>query len=478
MIEWMQTHRKWLVITIWVATIAFIGAGFVGWGQFQLARKASVVAEIKDTEVTIKDVQTIYQNLFNQYNAQMGGKLDEATAKKLGLDKIALQQAIQQGILIQYAKDLGLYVTDKELAQKILSVFKSDKNYRMYLKANGLTAKDFETTLRKQLLVEKLLNFLNIKPTKTELLTTASALYNADNLEIKIIKKSEVPVNLSEKEIKEYYEKHKNEFLSEKKYKIALIKIPLKVNASNEELKKFYEENKLNYKNEKGEILPFEKVIDEVKRDYAINKLRKKAILSYKKLKENKGNYEILTITATNDTIPADKLNDLIKNGYLKPFVNKNYYVTAKLLEEIAPKPLSFKKARGLVVEKLIEMKSIRKLKEIAKKEYKIFKGKKLGFITKFDVNKLKLQPMLSTEILQTIFTSLNPNYYVLAPEGSPQVAVLYRIKEQKLLDKEKYEKNKEIVYNLTQALVNNELLNDLINKLSQEYKIEVYVKE
>ena len=29
MIAWMQKHNKYLVVTIWIATIAFIGAGFV-----------------------------------------------------------------------------------------------------------------------------------------------------------------------------------------------------------------------------------------------------------------------------------------------------------------------------------------------------------------------------------------------------------------------------------------------------------------
>ena len=36
MITWMQKHRKYLVVTIWVSTIAFVGAGFVGWGAYDL----------------------------------------------------------------------------------------------------------------------------------------------------------------------------------------------------------------------------------------------------------------------------------------------------------------------------------------------------------------------------------------------------------------------------------------------------------
>ena len=214
MIEWMQTHRRWLVITIWVATIAFIGAGFVGWGQFKLGQKSSVIAEVKDTPVTIKDVQNTYQKIYQFYNEQMGGKLDEATAKKMGLQNIALQQAIQDAILRQYAKDLGLYVTDDDIAKKILEIFGSKQKYQLYLRNMGMKPKEFEENLKKQILVTKLFNVLNIKPSKTLLLSTASALFNADNIEMKILKKEDIKVSLSQEEIKKFWEKHKNQFLT------------------------------------------------------------------------------------------------------------------------------------------------------------------------------------------------------------------------------------------------------------------------
>ena len=39
MITWMQRHKKWLVFTIWTCTIAFVGAGFVGWGAYNYGSK-------------------------------------------------------------------------------------------------------------------------------------------------------------------------------------------------------------------------------------------------------------------------------------------------------------------------------------------------------------------------------------------------------------------------------------------------------
>ena len=43
MITWMQRHKKWLVITIWISTIAFVGAGFVGWGSYKYGTQGGVV---------------------------------------------------------------------------------------------------------------------------------------------------------------------------------------------------------------------------------------------------------------------------------------------------------------------------------------------------------------------------------------------------------------------------------------------------
>ncbi len=478
MIEWMQTHRKWLVITIWIATIAFIGAGFVGWGQFQLSHKEGTVAEVKDTPVSVKDWQDAYSRIFDIYNKQFGGNLDEATAEKLGLKKIALQQAIQDAILRQYAKDLGLYVTDKEVADKILEVFKDSKTYKQYLKNTGIKPVDFEKSLRKKILIEKLLAFLHLKPTKTEIISVGSALYNADNMDIKVLKKSDISVDLKESEIKNYWEKHKNEFLSGEKYKVALVKIPLETNATKEELKSFYEKNKLNYKDEKGVIIPFDKVKDKVKIDYAKEKMFKKAIHAYKKLKANKTNYEIVTVNNANDVIPAEKMQILKKEGIVKPFVYNNSFITAKLLEEIKPKPLNYETAKPFVIEKLLVLKANQKLIELSKKEYKTFKGKNIGFVTKYDALKIKdLKPAEAVEFLQKVFVSQKPNYFVLIPESNPDVSILYRIKEQKLLDKKEFEQNRENVVKLTEGIINMELLNDLLNTLSQTYKINVYVK-
>jgi len=480
MIEWMQTHRKWLVITIWIATIAFIGAGFVGWGQFQFGKKTSVIAKVKNTEVTIQDWQSAYNNLFQRVNQQFNGKLDDATAKKLGLQKEALQMAIDSALLRQYAKDLGLYVTDYDVANKILDVFKSKKNYEIYLKNTGQNAKEFESNLKKQLLVEKLLNLLHIKPENTELLTIASSLYNADNIDIKVINRDDVKIDFDENDIKNYWNLHKDRYLSPIRYKIMIKTIPLIGNVDEKELVRFYNENRLNYKNEKGEIISFDKAKEKVKSDYLAKKLKKEAIIAYKNLRDSKGNYKLIEISKNNDIIPEDKMNELISKGILKPFIYKNQYIVAKLLEELKPTPLSFEQAKNLVIKDYINEMTSKKLIELAKHQLNNFTGINIGFVTKYDFNKIKnLSPNYAEMFLLKLFVTQKVKDVIFLPnKEAPKYAILYKIKEQKLLEKSKYEKNKKLVYNLTDSLLNNEMYLDLLNELRLKYKIVTYIKD
>lgn len=479
MIEWMQTHRKWLVITIWIATIAFIGAGFVGWGQFQFGKKDSTIAKINDTEVTIKDVQKVYNNLFEEMNKQFGGNLDDATAEKLGLKKQAFEIAIQQGVLREFAKNVGLYVTDEDVAKAILNIFKDKKTYKLYLKQSGLKAKDFEEDLKKELLIQKLTNAINLEPSNTLLLSIGSALYNSDNLKIKVIKKSNINVDLNESEIKAFWQENKNRYQTKPLYKVAIIKTPFNKKISQEELKKFYEENKNNYKNEKGEILSFEDAKEIVKKDYLAKITKKEAIIAYKKLKEGKENFTLITIPLNNNIIPIDKMQTLIQNGYLKPFISNNEYISAKLIEEIPPKPMSYKEAKEEVIKELLDIKTLEALNKKAKEELKNFKGKETGFITKYDGNKIKeLNIKEATEFLFTAFSLEKSKNYLLIPQNNPNKAVLYKVLEQKMLDKEKYEKNKEQIKVLAQNLLNTSLIEDLIKDLMNKYHIVSYVKE
>ena len=80
MITWMQRHRKYLVITIWISTFAFIGAGFVGWGQYKYGEKSGAVAKVGDISITNRELQQAYSQLFDRYSRMFQGQFDQEQA--------------------------------------------------------------------------------------------------------------------------------------------------------------------------------------------------------------------------------------------------------------------------------------------------------------------------------------------------------------------------------------------------------------
>jgi peptidyl-prolyl cis-trans isomerase D len=95
MISWMQKHKKWLVITIWISTIAFVGAGFVGWGSYNYGKSGGTVATVGELEIDMKDLQKEYSGLYAQYEQMFGGSFNQETAEKLNLQEQAYNNLVQ-----------------------------------------------------------------------------------------------------------------------------------------------------------------------------------------------------------------------------------------------------------------------------------------------------------------------------------------------------------------------------------------------
>ena len=96
MIMWMQRHKKWLIITIWISTIAFVGAGFVGWGSYNYGKSSSVVAKVDDKEIPFTQLQNEYNSLYSQYAQMFGDSFNKELAEQLKLQDAALQRVIQK----------------------------------------------------------------------------------------------------------------------------------------------------------------------------------------------------------------------------------------------------------------------------------------------------------------------------------------------------------------------------------------------
>jgi peptidyl-prolyl cis-trans isomerase D len=484
----MQTHRKWLIVTIWIATIAFVGAGFVGWGAYSYGKKEDTIAVIKDTEVTMGNWQDSYNRLFQEYNQYFGGKLDDKTAKQLGLDRQALKQAINTAILKQFAKDNGILVTNIEIAKVVANTkyfFKDGKfdneTYKSILKREGLNPSTYEEKIKNEVLIKKILSSISLISTKTDLESIGAAALLSDKVSIKIIDSKNIKPTVTEKDIKEFWEINKDNYKSQVSYDVSYFYSPLNATVTEKELKEFYSENKNSYKGKDGKILTFEKAHDLLKKDLIAKKSKREAILNYKKLKSHKLKFNIAkNIYLTNKIISVKNMNSLIAdNNILKPVLTDKGYLIAKLDKTNKPITLAYEKAKLLAKEDLIKDKKKLKLLELAQNSLKKFKGENIGFVSRMDATKIKsLTNDEANEFISGLFDSNSSKDFVLIPEMNPSKAIAFQVTEQKLLDDKKFKEMEVSIKETSNKMLNQEIIRALISSLENKYEIKTYIKD
>jgi len=485
MITWMQRHKKWLIITIWISTIAFIGAGFVGWGQYKYGDKAGAVAKVGDIEISAGELQKTYSNLYMQYNKIFQGNFDEEKAKQFGLQKQALRQLLQQALVLNLAKSYDLIVTDKELFELIKSQKAFYKNgvfdketYKQVLSQNRLSIKEYETELRKELLIQKTFALLPIKISKNEQKIFDTLLNIADKIDYKVLSLNDIKINPSEDALKKFWSAMKNNFMTEVIYKVKYIKQPQVTKTfSDAKISDYYSSHKTHFKDAEGKILPLEKVKSKVIAELNAKATKDQALrtyIAYKKGKLDKNAVEeSTTISASNNPFTQEVYEKVHKLSTAKPFakpmnVNGTYYIF-ELVSVIPSKQKTFAEAKAEVLPMYMEQMKKEKLLKLANKTYKSFKGTTTDFITVKDSQKLHALPAEeASEFLQKLFVSENKNSFITLKSGK---VVLYNILEQKLLTNS-YAKNDAI-----KQIKSAEFNQGLIKTLQNKYQTEIFVK-
>ncbi len=486
MIAWMQKHNKYLVVTIWVATIAFIGAGFVGWGTYQYGTKASTIARVGDIEISKEKFNFTYGNLYKEYANAMKGRFDEEKARKMGLTKIVYSQLVMQSLLLNLAKEFGVVVSDEELAEYISSIpaFQdkgvfNKKIYLTYLDNQAIKAKDFELIVKDDLIVAKMLKMLNRKAEPYELKVVESALSLMDKIRYEVIRSGDVDITMDEGELRKYWEKNKSSYMTKRSCELSLLWTPTdSIDLKDGEAKEYYEKNSYNYLDKNGKMMKFEDVKKRVEYDLRIKKGKKQALLDYiafKKGKKTPSESKVLTIG--DKALPASMWDEIAKSkvgAVLKPKVIDGKYVSAKVLSVEEPRPMAFEEARSMVEKELVAKKRISEMDKKASKlledTSKLTKSSDYLKVDKMEVLK-PLSKEETSEFLQKLFTS-NKKQGIIAVSGS---RVVYEIVDQKRDDSWKI-RSAEIVESVNN-IKKREFEQEILKDLSRRYPAQSYVK-
>jgi peptidyl-prolyl cis-trans isomerase D len=486
MITWMQRHRKYLVITIWISTIAFIGAGFMGWGQYSYGDKAGAVAKVGDVSITSGELQETYGALFQQYNQLFQGKFDEKQAKQFGLQRQALRQLVNQALVLNLAKSYGLIVTDDELLRTISSQAMFAKNggfdktlYEELLKSNHKTKKEYEANLRRELLIQKTLYLLTSGNRSLETKTLSSAMGIADKLNYKILSPNMIALSADETALKGYWEKNKKEFKTEPNYTLSIVRqSPVSVNPSEKEISDYYAANHQLLKSPEGKLLDLAQargMIITALNDAATEKEALRLYIDFKKgaLKSDVA-VQKQTLSASNSPFDPALTKEITALTTQKPFLKPrkvgNEYIVVKL-DSYNPSVIkTFEEAKQEVSGLYLAEAKKAKLQELAQNSYKTFQGNTTDFITHTDTAKLSgLSTTEASEFLTKLFASKQKQGFVTLESGN---VILYNVLEQKLLQDAKAADETTVA-----KLKGNLLDGGLIKALESKYPVEIYVE-
>ena len=486
MISWMQKHNKYLVWTIWIATIAFIGAGFVGWGSYSFGSKAGNVAKVGNVEISQTKLNMVYSSLYNQYNEAMQGTLDDKKAKEMGLIQQAFARIATQAKILSFANDTGIIVSDAEVAKKLESIRSFQKEgmfnreiYDGYLRSQRMKAKVFEATLREELIIQKAIALLSVEGLALEEEAISAAMNVSDKLAYKILTASDVDFVLDEAKVKAFWELRKESFMTAQMYDLSVVWTSSKETAVTEdELKAHFDANSFNYSNAEGKQLTYDEAKTLVTSDLKIKKTKKSAQRAYIAFKKGENTQSEKLTLPINDLKLTDEIWATIKEkavgDILKPKVVANSYATVKIENITLAQVKTYEDAKEEVTLLYTAQAKKEALLALAESTLKNF-DKNDVIVSDFvkleeNVNLESLNNQESLHFLQKLFTSTKEKGIISVLDK----VIVYNILEQKLDPVDANETN--FVTETVNKLKQNTFESNLIKMLDKKYPTEVYM--
>lgn len=144
------------IVFIIILVFIFFGTNMAG------GNKRDAVATVNGEAVTLSAYSREYSRMIDSLSEQFGGPLPKNLIAGLGIKEQVLQRLVQQTLLVQGAQQMGLAVSNWEIQNEIMNqpffqvdgVFNNDR-YQQLLAQNKMTPKQYEESLRLELLAGK-----------------------------------------------------------------------------------------------------------------------------------------------------------------------------------------------------------------------------------------------------------------------------------------------------------------------------------
>lgn len=256
--------RKRAQSTVIQAVVLIIAVVFIFWGVgTNLGNRRNTLATVNGVEIPAEDFRRSYDSAVENMRAQFGGNIPQGFLESLNLERQVLDQLIQAEILRQGGREMGISVSGRAVQDEIksMSVFQAGgqfdlTRYKAVLEQNRMNPTSFEAGLEKDLLVRDVSRAIEGFAVVTDGEITSR--HNASNEKVRIAYSVfkgvdlEGTVEVNEQDLAAWFEKHKNDYLSEPKIQLQYLFFNAEddlaqVQVSEETLKERYEAEKERY---------------------------------------------------------------------------------------------------------------------------------------------------------------------------------------------------------------------------------------
>jgi peptidyl-prolyl cis-trans isomerase D len=154
-----RNQRIFLGIVLLLIIPSFVVVG--AWDLVAPGSNANTVAQVDGQKIQYAQWERSHQQNLDRIRQQLGGRIDPALFDSTPARLNSLEELVTQQVLLASAQDLGIRATDLQLRQTIAGIPQIQKNgqfdlptYQQALKAQGLTAEQFEQQVRAELAME------------------------------------------------------------------------------------------------------------------------------------------------------------------------------------------------------------------------------------------------------------------------------------------------------------------------------------
>ena len=263
----MRKNLKSLAPTLWFVIIAFIISIFAVWGgagALGEGRGTNTLATVGKEKISLSLYQQTLQQRIEAMRREFR-ELDSRFIQQLNIPQQILNQLIQQSLLTQLSKEMGIKATNEEIRKKIMSypAFQKDgqfvglAQYQKILDWNRIPLSEFEKGRRQEIIMEKVKAVLTAGVTVTDEELWENYQNTNDTARMEYVTlgldKVELDKEPDPEKLVEYFEKNREAYkIPEKReadyYFVKTEDLKAKVELTDSEIEAYYDDNTTRFK--------------------------------------------------------------------------------------------------------------------------------------------------------------------------------------------------------------------------------------